>query len=206
MGVLERRDGHRVFLDDDRLQRSGLPYETFLDAWERAPAEALQPGKPLRVTIDMGRVVGLALVVKAPLIQPNEPTTFARRKLTLHNRPSRVVKLEGPAPRAQHITILGDWKVGEELWEVRTAYSGQYIYPQPWDFRVIMRNHLSLNAVLDYWCKAAFLWRGRDFETKLHNDTWAGLIDDAARVQRPDTIVRIGYAEVARRWREPTSS
>ena len=197
--ILERSDGHRISLDDERLRRTDLVYPLFIEAWRKIPSDRLQPGKPLRATVDMGRPTGLAIIVKAPVIRPTETTTFARRHNTLHRRPSRVIDFDGRAPQARHVTILGDWEAKSELWLIRTAYAGPYVYPQPWDFRAMINNGMTLNNVLDFWCRAAFLWGGKFFERVQHGDTLAGLIDSAARAN-PVAAAQVGYAEVQQRW------
>ena len=196
--ILERRDGHRISLDDERLRRTDLSYALFIEAWNTIPEASLQPGKPLRATIDMERPTGLAVIVRAPLITPTQLASFAQRHNTLHRRPSRVVDLDGRAPQTRHITILGDWHGESELWLIRTAYPGPYVYPQPWDFRAMMNNGLKLNHVLEFWCRAAFLWAGKYFQ-RIHEDTLAGLIDGAAKAQ-PKSAAEVGYREVQRRW------
>jgi len=76
--IRERRDGLRIRVDGDRLERTGLTAELFDEAWQRASAEQLQAPE-LRVTVDLGRLVGRAAVVKAPEIGPTDKTLFARR-------------------------------------------------------------------------------------------------------------------------------
>ena len=193
----ERRDGLRIRVDDDRLQRTGLTAELFDEAWQRAPADQIRV-RTLRLTVELGRVVGRAAIVKAPEIGPTDKTLFARRRDTLHRRPSRVVDMAGRLPQTSRVTIIAH-AVGEDEWALRTAYCGQYVYPQPWDFRAIAQNGFTLARVLAFWCRAAFLYRPLEFESSLHEDTWAGLIEQAARVQQT-SAAKVGYENVRQQW------
>jgi len=198
--VLERSDGHRVAVVHEKLQRTRLSYELFNEALKRAPAAAFVPSKPLRITVDMGKVVGRAAIIKAAQIQPNQPALFARRRYAGHDRPSRVVEIDGMLPQTRYVTIIGDWVKQDEHWMIRTAYCGQYVYPQPWDFSAIVRSGLSLSNVLAFWCRAAFLYNPKEFQPRTHEDTWAGLVDDAAKRMSPDLVRMVGYNEVRRQW------
>jgi len=97
------------------------------------------------------------------------------------------------------VTIIAH-AVDEDEWALRTAYCGQYVYPQPWDFRAIALNGFTLDRVLAFWCRAAFLYRPLEFESSLHEDTWAGLIEQAARVNQATIAAKVGYDTVRQRW------
>jgi len=197
--VLERKDGRRIKVDSDRLQRASITAELFEQAWRRASVEKMQA--QLRLTVEFDRPVGRAAIVRAPLIKPTDRTTFARRRDTLHRRPSRVLDMTGMLPQTNRVTIIGN-RTGEDEWTLRTAYCGQYVYPQPWDFRAIALNGFTLERVLDFWCRAAFLYRPREFESRLHDDTWAGLIEHAAHGQET-SAAKIGYESVRHLWVTP---
>jgi hypothetical protein len=198
--ILTRRDGQRLLFSETRLERTGLSYARFEEAWYKLPANLLTFGKPIRATVAMGRPVGFTAVVKAPLALPTRPATFARRKWSVHEYPSRIIKLDGPTPKSQYVTIVGEWKTDLEGWELRSAYVGPFVFPQPWDFVAISRNEFSLRRVLDYWCQVAFLWQGRDFESRVQPTNWASLIDAAAKTARSETLTRIGYEQVRKQW------
>jgi hypothetical protein len=196
--VLERRDGRRIQIDSDRLTRASLTAELFEEAWRRASPETFHPSI-LRISVDLGRPIGRAAIVRAPVIKPTETAAFARRRDTLHHRPSRVVQIEGRLPQTSRVTIIAHG-IGEDEWRLRTAYCGQYVYPQPWDFRAIAENGLSLDRVLDFWCRAAFLYRPMEFESKVHQDTWAGLLEQAAQLDWSGAAATIGYPSVRQQW------
>lgn len=198
--VLERPDGHRVAVVTERLQRTNLSFELFSEAFHRCPSSAFDTGKLLRVSVDMGKLVGRVAIIKAAQIRPNQPALFGRRRYAGHDRPSRVVEIDGMLPQTRYVTIIGDWIKQDDHWQVRTAYTGQYVYPQPWDFSAIVRSGLSLNNVLAFWCRAAFLFNPKEFQSRPHEDTWAGLIDDAAKRVSPDLVRQVGYSRTKQLW------
>lgn len=198
--VLERSDGHRVVVVPERLQRTAMSFELFQSAFRRLPSSAFETGKPLRATVDMGRPIGRAAIIKATQIQPNQTALFARRRRTGHDRPSRVIEIDGMLPMTRFVTLIGDWNKPDEQWVIRTTYTGQYVYPQPWDFSAIVRSGLNLTQVLAFWCRAAFLFDRKEFISQPHNDTWAGLVDDAAHRMSPDLVRQVGYAQTRQLW------
>lgn len=197
--TLHRDDGLQIDVAYDVLKRTRLALRHFDAAWQTVAPQHLHPKQRLRITVDLTHVVGHTPVVKAPLVTPTETASFARRFNAPAIRPSRVVHMQGDMPTTTHVTIIGEWH-SEGLWKVRTAYPGQFVYPQAWDFSAILREGVTLKPVLDYWCRTAFLYRSGSFETRSHDDTWAGLIDTAAAFFDPQVVKAVGYDEVSQQW------
>lgn len=197
---LIRPDGRRISLNAGNLSRTRTEWGAFCRAWELAPKERLQAEKDTRITVDVGRDTGSFAVVKAPQIRPQDPATFSKLLNSQHDRPSRVIVSNSPAPPTTLLTLIGEWNDGIGGWKLRTVYPGHYVPPQPWDLHAIHRMSLQLKPVVDYWCRSAFLWSLILFRHQVHDDTMAGLMEDAARIIPGQILEAIGYEDVRRLW------
>lgn len=203
--VATRSDGRKLLIDDlayKNTRRHGLLGRVVAEAWLRVPDTKIQEGQRLRVTVRMPRIVGSAAVIKAPQITPTIQGLFARRKVTGQNSagPLRVVEVNGDLPQTSLVTLIGDWLDREQMWMAHTAYPGPYFPPQPWAFGAIAGSKLSLLTVLGYWCRAAFFYQ-RDEFVRPQEDTWARIIEAAARIHHPHVTQAIQYAAARDTWR-----
>lgn len=197
--VVERTDERRIAVDSENLKRTNLSHELLAHAWKMIPKARFERSKHLRVSLDMGMVVGTAEVVRAPEIKPAETTTFARRRGLVQRWPCRVRDLGMRKPETRYVTMVADWHENQQLWILRSAYCGQYVYPQPWDFEALHRSRLRLDNVLSFWCRAAFLYVSKEFEM-MSDESWADIIDTAADRYTHEMRLRAGYYEARRLW------
>lgn len=202
--VATRSDGRKLLIDDlayRNTRRHGLLGSVVAEAWRRVPDAKIQEGQRLRVTVNMPRIMGTAAVIKAPQITPTEQGSFARRKVTGKNAgPLRVVEVNGELPQTSLVTLIGDWLDQEQMWMAHTAYPGPYFPPQPWAFDEIALSKLTLLGVLGYWCRAAFFHQ-RDRFVRPQEDTWARIIEAAARIHHPHVTQAIQYEAARDTWR-----
>ena len=192
--VLERKDKNRLAVESDTLRRTHLPDELLAYTWKMIPDERFKGTKFLRATMDMGTTVGTASVVKAPAITPTTRTTFARRR----SQPYRVQEL-GMKPKTRFVTVVAEYLDRNEQWNLRNAYCGQYIYPQPWDLQAIIREQRTMRDALNFWCRAAYCYASREFEAP-YQTNWATLIDEAVERSSQVAADKAGYYEVRRLW------
>lgn len=179
------------------LRRTGLSDALFIEAWRRADLTALlaSDSKEMRLTVDMGRVIGQTLLVQAPVIDPRQPTLFAKRRGAYF--PSRVMHAAG-LPNVNHVSLIGE-RAGRRTWVLRTGYLGHVTPPDLFDLHAIWRAGYSLRSVLSFWCRHAFVHRPEFFDKMPpEENTFRHYLDVAGQRNEQQVLDELGYAEVMR--------
>jgi hypothetical protein len=201
--VIERKDKHQIAVNSETLRRQQVSDELLLHAWKMIPPTRFERSRHLRATLDMGAIVGTASVIKAPEIQPTTTAQFAKHRTARgHDLPCRVLEI-GQKPFTRYVTVVADWIEPQKRWLLRNAYYGQYVFPQPWDFSGIARTQRTLKDVLAFWCRAAFCYTTREFESP-NRTTWAELIEIAAARSEHPVLLKAGYYDMRHLWRSVT--
>lgn len=168
-------------------------YGLLQEAWQRADlSTAYGHQNYLCVVVNMGRIIGQARIVNAPIVALHEEALFSRKRYRRYV--SRVIKIKS-LPDSRYLSLTC-YRV-EQDWCLRRAEIGAFIAPEPMDFTTILRQGRVLPPVVHYWTRHAHIYRPETFYTAVQPNTWARVLSKAQLNHLPEVLEQVGYFNFA---------
>lgn len=165
--------GHMIA--DEETKKIISTHTDVVDLLEEAIGLVQLPEYPihrLKITVDIGRIVGRDGCVNTTLISPETETLFAWRQ---HRPgPSRVIQTVGN--ETTKITIKAAGTENPHVYRLLSAYIGEPAIEEPWHTK-IQPGSTEERQSLNFWCSHALVWDQRTMGEPFV-DTWIRVLSN----------------------------